>query len=244
MTENDRRAPRARPSVASLPPYRPGRSAEQAEVDYGISGAIKLASNELPFAPLPSVAKAIASAIASVNRYPDHLARRLREQIAQTHGLSPSHVAVGCGTVGLLQQLALAFVSEGDEVVFAAPSFEAYEIFAQLSAGTPKRVPLKRLTHDAFGLAAALSERTRLVLVAQPNNPTGTAMSDADLSLLIDAVPKDAVVVVDEAYSHFATGRHLPDATALLSEHPNLVVLRTFSKAHGLAALRDRVRAR
>ena len=238
MTENDRRAPRARPSVESLPSYRPGRSAEQAEVAYGISGAIKLASNELPFMPLPSVAKAIASAIDVANRYPDHLARGLREQIANTHGVSPSRVAVGCGTVGLLQQLTLAFVSDGDEVVFADPSFEAYAIFAQLSGGTAKRVPLKRLTHDAFGLARALSKRTRLVLIAQPNNPTGTAMSDADLSLLVDAVPKDCVVVVDEAYSHFATGRHLRDATTLLSEHPNLVVLRTFSKAHGLAALR------
>jgi histidinol-phosphate aminotransferase len=238
VTEKDTKAPRPRPAVAALPAYRPGRSAEQAEAEYGLRNAIKLASNELPFAPLPSVAKTIAAAIDGVNRYPDHLARELRERIALAHGESASRVAVGCGTVGLLQQLALAYASEGDEVVFADPSFEAYPIFTQLSGATARRVALKRLTHDAQGLARALGSRTRLVLVAQPNNPTGTAMSGADLSFLVESAPDDCVVVVDEAYSHFATGRHLLDATALLADHPNLVVLRTFSKAHGLAALR------
>lgn len=238
MTERETRPPRPRPEVESLPAYRPGRSAAQAEADYGIAGAIKLASNELPYSPLPSVAKAIAAAIGATNRYPDHLAGELRGRIAGAHGVSASRVAVGCGSVGLLQQLALAFVSQGDEVVFADPSFESYPIFAHLSGGTPRRVPLKRLTHDASALAGALSERTRLVLVAQPNNPTGTAMSGAELTSLVDAVPDECVVVVDEAYSQFATGRHLRDATTLLADRPNLVVLRTFSKAHGLAALR------
>ncbi|MGB9112391.1 MAG: histidinol-phosphate transaminase [Acidimicrobiales bacterium] len=238
MTNTDTNAPRARPEVESLPAYRPGRSAEQAQADHGLSGAIKLASNELPFSPLPSVAKKIAAAIEEANRYPDHLARELRERIALAHDTSASRVAVGCGTVGLLQQLALAYVSEGDEVVFADPSFEAYPIFTQLSGGAARRVPLKRLTHDANGFAGAMSARTHLVLIAQPNNPTSTAMSGAGLRFLVDAVPSDCVVVVDEAYSHFTTGRHLVDATTLLHDHPNLVVLRTFSKAYGLAGLR------
>ena len=229
---------RARPAVETLPPYRPGRSAEQAVEEHGAIDAVKLASNELPFHPLPSVAKALSSQIADANRYPDHLARALRARLADRHQTTPEHVAVGCGTVGLLQQLALAYVDPGEAVVFAEPSFEAYPIFTQLSGGVARAVPLRRLTHDAHGLVEAVDERARLVLVAQPNNPTSTAMSGADLAFLADEIPAGCVLVVDEAYHEFSTGRHLLDASRLLADHSNLVVLRTFSKAHGLAGLR------
>lgn len=238
MRSPDPGAPVARPAVESLPSYRPGRSAAQAAEEHGFADAIKLASNELPFEPLPSVAKALSSAIAQANRYPDHGATTLRDRLAEHHHTTPEHVAVGCGTVGLLQQLALAYVDPGDEVVFAEPSFEAYPIFTQLAGGLARRVPLRRLTHDARGIAAALDDRTRLVFVAQPNNPTGTAMTGADLAWLAGQVPSRCVLVIDEAYFEFSTGRHLLDATQLLAEHANLVVLRTFSKAHGLAGLR------
>ncbi|HTX62723.1 MAG TPA: histidinol-phosphate transaminase [Acidimicrobiales bacterium] len=230
--------PLARPSVRSLPCYRPGRSAAQARERYGVADAVTLASNELPYEPLPQVAEAIRVAIAEGNRYPDHRAGALRERLADIHRTTPDRIAVGCGTVGLLQQLALAYVDPGDEVVFADPSFEAYPIFTQLASGRARRVPLRRFTHDAAGLAHAIGERTKLVVVAEPNNPTGTAMADTDLAELADAVPETCVLVVDEAYVEFVTGRHVPDGATLLERHANAVVLRTFSKAYGLAGLR------
>jgi len=238
VSSADPRTLRARSAVESLPTYRPGRSAEQAAAEHGAIDAVKLASNELPFDPLPSVAKALVSAIGEANRYPDHLARTLREHLARHHQTTPDRIAVGCGTVGLLEQLALAYVDPGDSVIYAEPSFEAYPIFTQLSGGIAHRVPLRRLTHDARGLLAALDERSRLVLVAQPNNPTSTAMTAADVKAIAAGVPDNCVLVIDEAYHEFSTGRHLLDATRLLADHSNLVVLRTFSKAHGLAGLR------
>jgi histidinol-phosphate aminotransferase len=212
-----------------LPAYRPGRS---------VAGALKLSSNELPWGPLPSVQAAINLGVPTANRYPDHRATALRERLAGELGVGREQVTVGAGAVGLLQQLALAFVGPGDRVVRAEPSFEAYPVFTALARGHDVAVPLRRLTIDAARLAEAIDERTRLVLVAQPNNPTGTALAAAELAALADSLPPDCLLVIDEAYREFVTGRHLPDGLDLAVTHPQVVVLRTFSKAHGLAALR------
>lgn len=206
--------------------------------DHGIDSAVKLASNELPLQPLPSVAKAIEAAIGGTNRYPDHRAAELRGALADHLGVAPDRVAVGCGSVGLLQQLALAYTGPGDEVVYGWPSFEAYPVFAGTTGATAVPVPLRRQTLDAAAIAAALTPRTRLVLVASPNNPTGTALRQAALVGLADSLPEGCLLVVDEAYREFVTGADVPDALALLGGRPNVVVLRTFSKAHGLAGLR------
>lgn len=224
--------------MQALPLYRQGRSAAQALADYGVSDAVKLASNELPFGLLPSVEKALAGALEQAQRYPDHGAVALRERLADRYGVPVAAVAVGGGAIGLLGQLMAAYVGPGDEVVFGDPSFEAYPIFTKLADGAPRRVPLTRQAIDTNRVLAATSEATRLVLLAQPNNPTSTAIAGDDLRRLANELPSTSLLVVDEAYHEFARGRHLVPGTALLDAHPSVVVLRTFSKAYGLAALR------
>lgn len=220
-------APRPRTVIAGLPDYRPGRR-----------GLVALASNEQPWGPLPSVARAVEAALGHGNRYPDHRAEELRSAVAERVGVSADHVAVGCGSVGLLQQLCLAFAGPHAEVAFGWPSFEAYPIFTRLTDAEGVQVPLRRSTIDTARLAASLTERTRLVLLANPNNPTGTAVRTHELLRLADSLPDECLLVVDEAYHEFATGADVPDAVTLLRDRPNVAVLRTFSKAYGLAAFR------
>ncbi len=229
---------RPRSAITHMTAYRPGRSAAQAEIDHGVADAIKLASNEAPYGPLPSVSTAIASAAEQLNRYPDHRATRLRTAIAARHELDPDRVTVGCGSVGLLQQLALTYLDPGDPVVHGWPSFEAYPVFATLTGAAATMVPLRRLTNDLAGHLEAVDERTKLVLLANPNNPTGTALGIDDIIKLLDTVPATTIVVLDEAYREFVTSAALPDTVPLLDRYDNLVILRTFSKAHGLASLR------
>jgi len=218
--------------------YRPGKSAAQAEDEHGITDAIKLASNENPYPPVPAVVAAIAAAAGDVNRYGDHRAADLRAAIAGWLEVDVDRVAAGCGSVGLLQQLLLAYVDPGDEVVYPWPSFEAYPIDVQLTGGVEVTVPLVDHTFDLEAVAAAVTDRTKLVLLANPNNPTGTAVHVDQLRRLVEQVPGDVLVVVDEAYREFVTADLGDPITDLQPGHPNVVVLRTFSKAFGLAALR------
>jgi histidinol-phosphate aminotransferase len=218
--------------------YRPGKSAAQAEDEHGITDAIKLASNENPYPPVPAVVEAIAAAAGDVNRYGGHRAADLRAAIAGWLDVDVDRVAAGCGSVGLLQQLLLAYVDPGDEVVYPWPSFEAYPIDVQLTGGVEVTVPLVDHTFDLEAVAAAVTDRTKLVLLANPNNPTGTAVHVDQLRRLVEQVPGDVLVVVDEAYREFVTADLGDPITDLQPGHPNVVVLRTFSKAFGLAALR------
>ena len=229
---------RVRPAVAAMASYRPGKSAAQAEDEHGITDAIKLASNENPYPPVPAVVEAVAAAAGDVNRYGDHRATDLRAAIAGWLDVDVDRVAAGCGSVGLLQQLLLAYVDPGDEVVYPWPSFEAYPIDVQLTGGVEVTVPLVDHTFDLEAVAAAVTDRTKLVLLANPNNPTGTAVHVDQLRRLVEQVPDDVLVVVDEAYREFVTADLGDPITDLQPGHPNVVVLRTFSKAFGLAALR------
>jgi len=229
---------RVRPAVAAMASYRPGKSAAQAENEHGITDAIKLASNENPYPPVPAVVAAIAAAAGDVNRYGDHRAADLRAAIAGWLDVDVERVAAGCGSVGLLQQLLLAYVDPGDEVVYPWPSFEAYPIDVQLTGGVEVTVPLVDHTFDLDAVAGAVTDRTKLVLLANPNNPTGTAVHVDQLRRLVEQVPDDVLVVVDEAYREFVTADLGDPITDLQPGHPNVVVLRTFSKAFGLAALR------
>ncbi len=229
---------RVRPAVAAMASYRPGKSAAQAEDEHGITDAIKLASNENPYPPVPAVVEAIAAAAGDVNRYGDHRAADLRAAIAGWLDVDVDRVAAGCGSVGLLQQLLLAYVDPGDEVVYPWPSFEAYPIDVQLTGGVEVTVPLVDHTFDLEAVAAAVTDRTKLVLLANPNNPTGTAVHVDQLRRLVEQVPGDVLVVVDEAYREFVTADLGDPIADLQPGHPNVVVLRTFSKAFGLAALR------
>lgn len=230
---------RPRAVVDGLPQYKPGKSAAQAAEEHQIDEAIKLASNEISYGPLPSVAAAIADAVTGVNRYPDHRGFELRAALAQRCGVEVDQVTVGCGSVGLLQQLFLAYVDAGDEVVYPWRSFEVHPVFSAIAGARPVTVPLVDQAFDLDAVAAAVTTSTKCVVLSTPNNPTGTVCSTQDLRDLLERVPQDVVVVIDEAYREFVTDPAVGDPVVELLPHfSNAVVFRTFSKAYGLASLR------
>lgn len=219
-----------RPVLQTLPAYVPGRT---------VPGAIKLASNETPYPPLPYVLDRIAQAAASANRYPDANSTELAAALAHRYGVGENQVAVGCGSVSLATQLVQAVADAGDEVVYAWRSFEAYPIIASVAGAASVQVPLTdEHTHDLPAMAKAVTDSTRLVIVCNPNNPTGTVVGADELRQFLQDVPPDVVVALDEAYREFVDPDATLDGLTLLDEHPNLVILRTFSKAYGLAGLR------
>jgi histidinol-phosphate aminotransferase len=215
--------------MGALPSYLPGRKHP---------GAVILASNESPYGLLPSVHDLIGALTDGVSRYPDMSSARLIDAIAAHHDVDPSRVAVGAGSVEVVAQIAAAVVDAGDEVVFGWRAFEAYPIITAVVGGTAVKIPLKDHVHDLDAMADAMTDRTRLVMVCNPNNPTGTAVGADALVNLLDRVPDDVLVVIDEAYRHYADPDQIPDALVLLGDRPNVVVTRTFSKAYGLAGLR------
>ena len=229
---------RVRSAVTQLPAYRPGKAAEQAEEEHGITGAIKLASNENPYAPIPEVVAAIQEAASGVNRYCDHRATELRAAIAEWIGVGDDQVTVGCGSVGLIQQLFLTYVDPGDEVVTPWRSFEVYPIDTMLMGAELVSVPLTDGRFDLEAVAAAVTARTKLVLLATPNNPTGPATSTSEIRSLLETLPRSVIVLIDEAYREFVDPSFGDPVIDLLPEFPNVVVTRSMSKAYGLAGLR------
>ena len=227
------RSPRFRSVLDQFAPYKPGRRVANAA-----GQSFKLASNECPFGPLPSVAKAIAEAAAEINWYPDNTAEALTEAIARRYDVPPAHIALGCGSVGVAQQLLAAAAEPGTEVLYAWRSFEAYPILVPLTGATDVRVPLKDETHDLAAMADAITPRTRVIFVCNPNNPTGTVVRSGEFAEFLGQVPPDCLVVLDEAYADYVRDPGVPNGIDLYRDHPNLAVLRTFSKAHGLAGLR------
>ncbi|NNE73032.1 MAG: histidinol-phosphate transaminase [Acidimicrobiales bacterium] len=238
MTESRRSHGRPRPAVAGLPAYKPGKAAEQANREHNITDAIKLASNESPFGPLDAVRAAVEAGLDKANRYADHRATAVRSRIAAIAGVDTESVMVGAGSAGLLQQLVLTYVDPGDEVIYPWRSFEVYPVFTQLVGGTAITTPLAGHAFDLDAVAAAVTERTKLILLANPNNPTGTALPMGAFAELLEQVPEPVIVVLDEAYREFMDPALGDSVSDLLDRYPNLVVLRTFSKAHGLAAFR------
>jgi len=226
-------SPRFRPVLDTFPAYKPGKAPIAAAGE-----AHKLSSNESPYGPLPSVIEVIAEAGGSVNRYPDNGAEALIAALAERFAVPAGHVAVGCGSVGVLKQLIEAVSDPGSEVLYAWRSFEAYPMLADLAGLTSVRVPLRQATHDLAAMAAAITPQTRLVLVCNPNNPTGTVVREPELTEFIDQVPADCLVVLDEAYREYIRDPGVPDGIDLYRDRPNVAVLRTFSKAYGLAGLR------
>ncbi|MGZ8804057.1 MAG: histidinol-phosphate transaminase [Microbacterium sp.] len=232
MTDASEIPVRVRPEIAALPAYKQGK---QAGAD-----AYKLSSNENPFDPLPGVLDAVHAATA-LNRYPDATAGRLRQRLAERFGVADDAVHVAAGSVSILAQLVLATSGPGDEVVFAWRSFEAYPWLGVVAGATPVQVPLTDdACHDLPAMAAAITDRTRAVIVCSPNNPTGPIVRQADFDAFVAAVPSDVLIILDEAYAEFVTDPDAVDGLRVLSakQHPNVVVLRTFSKAFGLAGLR------
>jgi histidinol-phosphate aminotransferase len=230
---------RPRAVVAGLPAYRPGKGIKQAEAEHGITNAIKLASNENPAPPVDPIVAAVQAAATGMNRYADHRATELRSAIAASVGVRDDQVTVGAGSSGLLQQLCMTYLEPGDEVVYPWRSFEVYPVFTALMDGVPVPVPLDaHLGLDVDGLIAAVTPRTKLLFLATPNNPVGNASTVSELRSLLERVPSDVVVCIDEAYREFLDPGYGDPVTDLLPDFANAVVTRTFSKAHGLAGAR------
>jgi histidinol-phosphate aminotransferase len=215
----------------SFRPYQPSGLARTVD-----GRAYLLARNETPFRPLASVVSAITRAAADVNRYPDPACGALLAELAQHSGVSPDCIAVGAGSVTFIQALFAATAEPGAVVVYAWRSFELYSLLADLVGFRSVRVPLAAGKHDLDAMAAAVDERTRLAMICNPNNPTGTAVSVDDLVRFLDSIPQTCLVVLDEAYCEYA--RHPGLGVRLFRSWPNLIVTRTFSKAYGLAGLR------
>jgi histidinol-phosphate aminotransferase len=230
-TLSEAAAPQVRAAVAQLPAYVAGKSA-QSEL------TAALASNESHFAPLPSVVTAISAEADRIHRYPSMGAVEARTAIARHFGVSPEEVAAGPGSSGVLQQIISAVCGHGDEVVYAWRSFEAYPILVAVAGAVSVPVPLLPSEHhDLDSMAAAITERTRLVILCSPNNPTGVSIGEEALERFLDAVPPRVLVVLDEAYIEFQRGAGV-DSLDFYRRYPNLCILRTFSKAYGLAGLR------
>jgi histidinol-phosphate aminotransferase len=226
---------RLRPELVGLPAYVPGKT---------VPGSIKLASNETVFGPLPSVRMAIERATDNINRYPDSACVQLKAALAKhlssagSADFAPEQVAVGCGSVSLCQQLVQITASAGDEVVMGWRSFELYPPQVQVAGATAVQVQLTDHTYDLYAMLAAVTDRTRLIFVCNPNNPTSTVVDPDALARFVEAVPSHVVIAIDEAYVEYIRDGMLPDSLELARARSNVVVLRTFSKAYGLAGLR------
>jgi len=225
--------------IRALRPYQPGKPIEELERELGIEGSIKLASNENPLGPSPRAVAAVREAAAGTHRYPDGACYALRQALAPRLGVGPEQLVFGCGADELLELLAKAFLGPGDEAVYAWPSFAMYPIVVKGMGATPVAVPLDdALTHDLPALARAITPRTRLVLVCNPNNPTGTSVGAAEFDRFASSLPETCVLAVDEAYVDFARRPDMPDTLGWVRRRPGTVALRTFSKILGLAGLR------
>jgi histidinol-phosphate aminotransferase len=226
------------PSIESLLPYEGGKPVEELARELGITDAIKLASNENALGPSPKAVAAVRNALSDVHRYPDASAFKLRERIAAEQHVAMNEVIHGNGSNELLDLAVRTFCTAEHHIVFAEPAFVVYRI-AALAHGVPfSAVPMRDLTHDLDAMLAAVTPRTRLVFVGNPNNPTGTYVALEPLRRFLRALPPEVIVLMDEAYIEYATAPDFPDCLTLRHEHERMIVCRTFSKIYGLAALR------
>jgi histidinol-phosphate aminotransferase len=230
---------RFRPDLDRVATYTPGRPVDEVAREMGIDDIVKLASNEHPEPPLPGVQAVIAEAAALAHRYPDNAATMVADALNRHYGLPFDHFWVGAGSSELLGCIALAVGGPGTSAVFADPSFAMYPIGTAVAGAEAIRVPLDaEARHDLDAMFGAIRDDTTVVYVCNPNNPTGTHLASDAVSDFIDRVPDDILIVVDEAYAEYATAPDFAGAFPLIADHPNVVVLRTFSKAYGLAGLR------
>jgi histidinol-phosphate aminotransferase len=233
----------AKPGVLGLRPYQPGKPIEELEREYGVSDIIKLASNENPLGPSPRAIEAMRAEVQDMWLYPDGNGFDLKQQLAARHGVAMNQITLGNGSSDVLEFAVRVFVGPGDEVLFSEHSFALYPLLTQAVGGTPVMAPAKNWGHDLQALQERIGEKTRVIFIANPNNPTGTWLGAGELEAFVQAVPREVLVVIDEAYFDYAidpdTGAtDYPDTTAWVAHYPNLMVARTFSKSYGLAGLR------
>lgn len=234
----------AAPGVRRLAPYVPGKPPEQLERELGIADSIKLASNENPLGPGRLARAALFAAVSGVGMYPDGSGHVLRTRLAARHGVEFEQVTLGNGSNDVLVLLAETFLTPEHEAVYSQYAFAVYPLAVQAASATARvaraysPAHVMPLGHDPMAIRAAIGPATRIIFLANPNNPTGTWMNGPELEALIAAVPPEVIVVLDEAYHEYSAVEGVPDGVAWLAKYPNLVVVRTFSKAHGLAGLR------
>ncbi|WP_346244317.1 histidinol-phosphate transaminase [Shouchella clausii] len=229
----------AKKQIQGLPPYAPGKPIEDVKREYGLETVIKMASNENPYGASPAVAKAIADGASKTFLYPDGYGTALRKALAAKHKVDEGQLILGNGTDEVIQLLCRSFLTPETNTVMATPSFSQYKLNATIEGATIKEITVKEDgSHDLDAMLAAIDDQTRIVWVCNPNNPNGVALGEAELKTFLDAVPTTCLVVVDEAYYEYVELEDFPNSIALLNAYPQLVVLRTFSKAYGLAGLR------
>lgn len=226
------------PDIAALSPYVPGKPIEELQRELGLTRVIKLASNENPLGPSPKALAVINESTATLHRYPDGGAFRLREALADRWKVTSDHIILGNGSDEILGLLARTFLSPGDEAVMADHTFVIYKMEAMAAHGKPVTIPLKQWRHDLSAMADAITARTRLLFLCNPNNPTGTMVSAEEVARLLARVPEHVVVVFDEAYYEYVRRSDFPDSMTYVKQGRNAIVLRTFSKIYGLAGLR------
>jgi histidinol-phosphate aminotransferase len=226
------------PDIQSLSPYVPGKPIEELQRELGLARVVKLASNENPLGPSPKAVAALAGAGETLHRYPDGGAYRLRQAIADRWKVTGNHVILGNGSDEILGLLARTFLAPGDEAVMADQTFVIYKMEVTAAHGKPVTVPLRDWTHDLDAMVKAVTPRTRLLFICNPNNPTGTMVPAEAVDRLMARVPEDVIVVFDEAYYEYVRDPGFPDTMAYVKQGRHAVVLRTFSKIYGLAGLR------
>ncbi len=231
------------PGVQSLTPYQPGKPVDELQREYGLQNIIKLASNENPLGPGPLAIEAIQCQLNELARYPDGNGFELKNKLASIHKLQSAQITLGNGSNDILEFVARAFVSANDEVIFSQHAFAVYPLVTQVVGGKICEVPAKDWGHDLDAMQNRITSKTRLIFIANPNNPTGTWLTEGEITAFLKEVPENIIVVLDEAYFEYAHAQQMgfseyPNGIAMLAQFENLVVTRTFSKAYGLAGLR------
>jgi histidinol-phosphate aminotransferase len=227
-----------KPNVTHLPVYQPGKPVEDVKRELGLSEVIKLASNENPFGASPKAKEAIAREIENISIYPDGASVELTAAVAQHHGVQPEQVIFGAGSDEIIMMIARAYLRPGDETIMADSTFPQYKHNAEIENAVIIEVPLHNGTHDLPAMLDKVTDRTRIVWVCNPNNPTGTIVTQEELEAFLTRIPSSVMVVLDEAYCEYVNDPAYPDGLEVLKKYDNVVVLRTFSKIYGLASLR------
>ena len=228
----------ATPGVQKLTPYQTGKPEEELQRELGLSRVVKLASNENPLGPGDAALRAARHALESMHRYPDGAGFYLKQALSERLGVAPTQITLGNGSNDVLELVARAYAMPGDEIVFSEHAFAVYPLATLACSAVPVVVPARLFGHDLEAMADAVTERTRVIFVANPNNPTGTWFHRQALERFLEAVPERVIVVLDEAYFEYVQESDYPNGLEYLSRYPNLLVTRTFSKIHGLAGLR------
>ena len=224
--------------ISSIKPYSPGKPIEELERELGIQGSIKLASNENPLGPSDKAVEAVSKVIKNIHRYPDGGCYYLKGALSEFYDISEENLILGNGSNEIIELVVRTFLRPGEEAIIADPTFLVYNMVVQTAGGKVRRVPLKGLSYDLSSMKDCIGDKTRLVFIANPNNPTGTIVKRKELEGFLADMPDDVIIILDEAYFEYVTDKDFPDGTDYIENGRNVIVLRTFSKIYGLAGLR------